>query len=94
MCADLAFVPLVYFRYSEMANLTLEEIDYLFTSPDKGAVKVSTELHKERKSGIPQRCFAQTSASHRASSTGGRTVPFSMDKADSIAGAVEQYEKV
>ena len=94
MCTNLAFVPLVYFCYPETANLTLEEIDCLFTSPDKGAVKLSRELHKERKRGIRQQSFVQTSASHRASLTGGSTVPFSMDKTDSVAGAVEQYEKV
>ncbi|KAI9841234.1 MAG: hypothetical protein M1837_000899 [Sclerophora amabilis] len=36
MCTNFAFVPLVYFCYPETANLTLEEIDFLFlkgTSP-------------------------------------------------------------
>jgi hypothetical protein len=42
-------VPLVYFCYPETANLTLEEIDYLFTNPEKTAVKISKELRNERK---------------------------------------------
>ncbi|GIJ85560.1 hypothetical protein Asppvi_004419 [Aspergillus pseudoviridinutans] len=49
MCTNFAFVPLVYFCYPETANLTLEEIDYLFTNPEKTAVNISKELHKERK---------------------------------------------
>ncbi|GAB1193659.1 hypothetical protein APSETT444_002880 [Aspergillus pseudonomiae] len=49
MCTNFAFVPLVYFCYPETAKLSLEEIDYLFTQPDKSAVKVSLELQKERK---------------------------------------------
>ena len=49
MCTNLAFVPLVYFCYPETANLTLEEMDYLFTNKEKSAVKVSKELRAERK---------------------------------------------
>ncbi|KAE8378424.1 general substrate transporter [Aspergillus bertholletiae] len=49
MCTNFAFVPLVYFCYPETAKLSLEEIDYLFTNPDKSAVKLSLELQKERK---------------------------------------------
>ncbi|KAL5001221.1 general substrate transporter [Aspergillus recurvatus] len=49
MCTNFAFVPLVYFCYPETANFTLEEIDYLFTNREKGAVKLSKELHRERK---------------------------------------------
>jgi hypothetical protein len=49
MCTNLAFIPLVYFCYPETANLTLEEIDYLFTNKEQGAVKLSKDLHKERK---------------------------------------------
>lgn len=29
--------------------MTLEEIDYLFTNPDKGPVKLSKEIAKERR---------------------------------------------
>ncbi|CAI7655684.1 hypothetical protein N7533_007271 [Penicillium manginii] len=32
MCLNLVFVPIVYFFYPETANLTLEEIDFLFTN--------------------------------------------------------------
>ncbi|KAL9087124.1 MAG: hypothetical protein Q9159_003819 [Coniocarpon cinnabarinum] len=32
MCLNLAFIPLVFFVYPETANLTLEEMDYLFTT--------------------------------------------------------------
>ncbi|KAL4901314.1 hypothetical protein BDW74DRAFT_170247 [Aspergillus multicolor] len=49
MCTNFAFIPLVFFCYPETANLTLEEIDYLFTNKDKSAVKLSKELHRERK---------------------------------------------
>ena len=34
MCLNLAFVPLVWSVYPETARLTLEEMDYLFTSGD------------------------------------------------------------
>ena len=38
MCLNFSFIPLVYFCYPETANLTLEEIDYLFTKEgNKGA---------------------------------------------------------
>lgn len=49
MCTNFAFVPLVYFCYPETANFTLEEIDYLFTNNEQGAVKLSKALNKERK---------------------------------------------
>jgi hypothetical protein len=51
MCTNLAFIPLVYFCYPETANLTLEEIDYLYTQPGKSARKVARELRKNRVSG-------------------------------------------
>ncbi|KAF2488091.1 putative MFS sugar transporter [Neohortaea acidophila] len=31
MCLNLSFIPLVYFCYPETSNLTLEEVDFLFT---------------------------------------------------------------
>jgi len=46
MALNFAFVPLVYFCYPETANLTLEEVDYLFTSKDEGAVKMSVQIAK------------------------------------------------
>jgi Sugar (and other) transporter. len=51
MCTNLAFIPLVYFCYPETANLTLEEIDYLYTQPGKSARKVARELRKSCASG-------------------------------------------
>lgn len=85
MCTNLAFIPLVYFCYPETANLTLEEIDFLFTNPEKGAVNLSIELNKERKRGV-RRSFVDTSLARRASSTGAEK---------SINGEEShQYEKV
>ena len=94
MCTNLAFVPLVYFCYPETANLTLEEIDYLFTNPDKDAVELSRELHRERRRGTRRESFVQRSSSRRASSAGGGAIPSAMEKKDSLGGTVEQYEKV
>lgn len=31
MALNLSFIPLIYFCYPETSNLTLEEIDFLFT---------------------------------------------------------------
>lgn len=44
MCLNFSFVPLVYFCYPETANLTLEEIDWLFL--EKGAVEMSKRVSK------------------------------------------------
>lgn len=45
MCLNFAFVPLVYFCYPETANLTLEEIDWLFL--ENNAVKRSRIVAKQ-----------------------------------------------
>lgn len=42
MCTNFAFVPLVYFCYPETSNLTLEEVDYLFTKEGRSGVHAST----------------------------------------------------
>lgn len=60
MCTNFAFVPLVYFFYPETAKFTLEEIDFLFTNPDKGPVKLSKELQKERRRGHGRSIVADT----------------------------------
>ena len=74
MVTNFAFVPLVYFCYPETANLTLEEIDYLFVNPDKGAVKLSKELAKGRRHGSQhQSIVGDTGIRRRMSSAGGTT---------------------
>jgi hypothetical protein len=42
MCTNLAFVPLVYFCYPETSNLTLEEVDHLFTAGGSHGIKKIT----------------------------------------------------
>ncbi|KAL1991055.1 hypothetical protein VTN49DRAFT_5559 [Thermomyces lanuginosus] len=49
MCTNYAFIPLVYFCYPETANLTLEEIDLLYTQPGQHARHVAARLQKERR---------------------------------------------
>lgn len=50
MCTNAAFVPLVYFCYPETANLTLEEIDYIFMDSNslKDEVKLSKEMRRQK----------------------------------------------
>ena len=48
MVLNFTFIPLVYFCYPETANLTLEEIDYIFTDDNMGAVATSKRMRKER----------------------------------------------
>lgn len=45
MCLNFSFVPLVYFCYPETANLTLEEVDWLFYEGD--VVKRSRRVAKQ-----------------------------------------------
>ena len=49
MCTNFCFAPIVYFFYPETARMSLEEIDFLFITNDKGPVRLSKELAKERK---------------------------------------------
>ena len=44
MCLNFSFIPLVYFYYPETANLTLEEVDWLFYEGD--VVKRSLRVAK------------------------------------------------
>lgn len=39
MVTNLAFIPLVYFCYPETSNLTLEEVDHLFTGEGSAIAK-------------------------------------------------------
>ncbi|KAK4896947.1 hypothetical protein LTR27_005194 [Elasticomyces elasticus] len=42
MCTNFAFIPLVYFCYPETSNLTLEEVDHLFTAGGRHGIKKLT----------------------------------------------------
>ncbi|KAK5696661.1 hypothetical protein LTR97_007965 [Elasticomyces elasticus] len=42
MCTNFAFIPLVYFCYPETSNLTLEEVDHLFTAGGRHGIKELT----------------------------------------------------
>jgi len=44
MATNLAFIPLVYFCYPETSNLTLEEVDHLFTKGGKHGLKEVAQL--------------------------------------------------
>ncbi|KAK3678088.1 hypothetical protein LTR78_002183 [Recurvomyces mirabilis] len=44
MATNLAFIPLVYFCYPETSNLTLEEVDHLFTKDGKHGLKEVAQL--------------------------------------------------
>lgn len=87
MCLNFAFVPLIYFCYPETAKLTLEEIDYLFTTPGKSAVQMSKELVKQRKQHPGQRLTRHTD------DTGSENLE---KKQDSVVAGVsdEQVEQV
>jgi hypothetical protein len=59
LCTKLAFVPLVFFSYSETTNLTLRKSTTCSPVPIRELSKLSRELHKERKRGIRQQSFVQ-----------------------------------
>lgn len=95
MITNLSFIPLVWFCYPETANLSLEEIDFLFTNPEKGAVKLSRELQKERKHGRGDESFVNVSLRRRASAVNDGKVSEHFENGNLHGeGTVEQYEKV
>ena len=65
MCLNFAFIPFIYFCYPETANLTLEEIDHLYTEPGRQARHIARDIQKERKMGLrptPQQLEASREA--------------------------------
>ena len=42
MATNFLFIPLVYFCYPETSNLTLEEVDHLFTAGGRHGLKALT----------------------------------------------------
>lgn len=71
MVTNFLFVPLVYFCYPETANLTLEEIDYIFADESKGVVKWSLEMRRQRLSqGLGRRESLVPGAERRRSGAG------------------------
>lgn len=49
MCTNFVFALLIYFFNPDTARMALEQIDLLFTNPDKGPVELSKELAKEKR---------------------------------------------
>ena len=94
MCTNLAFVPLVYFCYSETANLTLEEIDYQFTGPTRELSSYQGNCIRRGNMAYASKALCKRAPVTEQVQQEAAPVPFSMDKTDSVAGAVEQYEKV
>ena len=85
MCLNLSFVPLVFFVYPETANLTLEEMDYLFTRDEgqKGTKKslgrtedVIRSLERERLGGVKERNRVRRGSLHVGSTEAGRAKGF------------------
>lgn len=69
MCTNFAFFPLIYFCYPETAQLTLEEIDYIFADESKSAVKWSLEMRKQRlEQGVDRRVSMVPGAERRRAS--------------------------
>lgn len=94
MVTNFLFVPLVYFCYPETANLTLEEIDYIFAEPDKGAVKWSLEMHKQRVKYGHRESMVGIGSSRRASRAGS-TVSGARGERKGESGQEVQYaEKI
>ena len=92
MCTNFAFVPLVYFCYPETANLTLEEIDFLFNKPGMNPVTVSKDWSKQRR--ISGRRESFVTSNRRHSNIGAGTQAKFSEKRPSSAGLEEQVEHV
>lgn len=74
MAMNFLFVPLVYFCYPETANLTLEEIDYIFEDKTKNSVKWSIEMRKQKLQGGRSHSFVDIGGVERRRSNAGAGV--------------------
>lgn len=91
MVTNFAFVPLVYFYYPETANLTLEEIDYIFADESKNSVKWSLEMRKQRLSqGIDRRESLIPGAEGRRRSAAGKGGRQDVDGDRTLRGSKEE----
>lgn len=94
MCTNFAFVPLVYFCYPETANLTLEEIDYIFSDESKSSVKWSLEMRNERmKFGRRESFVPQGAMSRRGSRAASKGVVDADGEKTLRSSRDETYEK-
>lgn len=63
MCTNLLFVPLIYFCYPETAQLTLEEMDLLYTTRGgESPIQISKRIRHEKKMGLRGGLEAGTSS--------------------------------
>jgi hypothetical protein len=97
MCTNFAFVPLVYFFYPETANLTLEEVDYLFVKEGHKGVKqmwhrsapVLISLKEDVGSGAAEMGLTEDDASKNGEKTDGLQEDASADHIEAKRGLSE-----
>ncbi|KAF2719089.1 general substrate transporter [Polychaeton citri CBS 116435] len=82
MCTNFAFVPLVYFCYPETANLTLEEVDFLFIGEGKHGLHQFTERSKPVEESFSRRNSIQKTGRRQSS----------VEKAEESAVSAEYLE--
>lgn len=87
MVTNFLFVPLVYFCYPETANLTLEEIDYIFADESKSSVKWSLELRKQKLRGDRRHSFVDIGGVARRASGAGKG---NADGEDTLRGSHDE----
>lgn len=87
MVTNFLFVPLVYFCYPETANLTLEEIDYIFADENKSTVKWSLEMRKEKLRSNRKKSFVDVGGVARRASGAG---PIDADGEGTLRGSRDE----